>query len=85
MKKKAPQPDCDTLNPLLIGIWRRFQKMSGPADVLQTREFRSVVEAVQTMQKGFESGNDYFQDKNILCLSALLLDDPLSAGAVADQ
>ena len=44
--------------PLLIGVWRRFHKLGGPADVLQTREFRSVVQAVQTMQKGLETGHD---------------------------
>lgn len=66
MKKKAPLADCDTIIPILIGVWRRFQKLSGPADVLQTREFRSVVEAVQKIQKGFEVGEDYFKDKDIL-------------------
>lgn len=66
MKKKLPQLDCDELVPLLVGIWRRFQKLGGPGDVLQTREFRAVVEAVQKIQKGLETGKDYFQDKDIL-------------------
>lgn len=66
MKKKLPQLDCDELVPLLVGVWRRFHKLAGPGDVLQTREFRTVVEAVQKIQKGFETGKDYFQDKDIL-------------------
>lgn len=57
--------------PLLIGVWRRFRKLSGPADVLQTREFRSVVAGVQHLQKGLENGDalvgeDYFADPDIL-------------------
>ena len=46
------------LSPSLIGVWRRYHKLSGPADILQTREFRTVVEAVQKLQKGLETGND---------------------------
>lgn len=47
----------ETLIPLLIGVWRRFHKLSGPADVLQTREFRQVAAAVQQMQQGLEKNN----------------------------
>ena len=68
---KMPSSDLETILPLLIGVWRRFHKLSGPADVLQTREFRSVVEAVQTLQKGLETGDlligqDYFSQPNLL-------------------
>lgn len=66
MKKKAPQVDSNEITPLLIGVWRRFHKLSGPADKLQTREFRTVVEAVQKMQKGFDHETDYFKDKDLL-------------------
>lgn len=66
---KLPPTDLDTLMPLLINIWRRYRKLTGPADVLQTREFRSVVEAVQKLQKGLETGSltdkDY-QDPDLL-------------------
>lgn len=69
--KKNPPHDLETLMPILMGVWRRMQKLSGPADKLQTREFRSVVEAVKTLQarshKG-ESliGKDYFQDRDLV-------------------
>jgi SAM-dependent methyltransferase len=57
--------------PLLINQWRRLHKLSGPADALQTREFRSVVSAVQTLQMGLETGRDlvgqdYFSNNDLL-------------------
>ena len=57
--------------PILIGVWRRFHKLSGPPDKLQTREFRSVVEAVQKLQAAFADGKtlvgtDYFADPQLL-------------------
>jgi SAM-dependent methyltransferase len=55
---KMPSPDLETIMPLLLGVWRRFHKLSGPADVLQTREFRSVVQALQQLQKGLETGHE---------------------------
>lgn len=69
--KKMPLPDMETLMPLLIGVWRRFHKLAGPADVLQTREFRGVVAAVQQLQKGLETGHelinhDYFAQPDLL-------------------
>lgn len=69
--RKMPAPDLKTIIPLLIGVWRRFHKLSGPADILQTREFRSVVEAIQNLQKGLETGDhligqDYFSQPNLL-------------------
>lgn len=69
--RKIPSTDLDTIIPLLIGVWRRFHKLSGPADVLQTREFRSVVEAIQKLQKGLETGDhligqDYFSQPELL-------------------
>lgn len=56
--RKMPPSDLENIMPLLIGVWRRFHKLSGPADVLQTREFRSVVSAVQKLQKGLETGDE---------------------------
>lgn len=69
--RKMPPLDLESLIPLLIGVWRRFHKLSGPADVLQTREFRSVVDAVTKLQKGLETGDqligqDYFADPSLL-------------------
>lgn len=69
--KKSPQPDMNTLIPLLIGVWRRFHKLAGPSDALQTREFRGVVQSVQTLQKGLEQsdslvGQEYFKDPDLL-------------------
>lgn len=66
-----PSADMTTLMPELIGVWRRFRKLSGPPDVLQTREFRSVVTAVQQLNEGLESGDrlvgeDYFTDPELL-------------------
>lgn len=68
---KLPDPDFETLMPLLISIWRRFHKLSGPSDALQTREFRSVVEQVQKLQAGLEqtqdfAGKDYFEENDLL-------------------
>lgn len=51
MKKKIILPQFDELMPELIGVWRRFLKISGPQDRLQTREFRSVVEQIQKMRE----------------------------------
>lgn len=69
--KKMPEHCLDELIPILMGAWRRLHKEPGPADKLQTREFRRVVEAVKTLQEGLETGNklagkDYFSDKELL-------------------
>jgi SAM-dependent methyltransferase len=69
--KRTPALDLETIMPLLIGVWRRFHKLAGPADVLQTREFRSVVAAVEVLQKGLETGQeligqDYFSEPDLL-------------------
>jgi SAM-dependent methyltransferase len=70
-QKKTLLPDLETLTPLLIGVWRRFHKLSGPPDKLQTREFRTVVEAVKALESRFLDGKsligqDYFADPNLL-------------------
>lgn len=71
VKRKVPAADLETIMPLLIGIWRRFHKLSGPADVLQTREFRQVVSDIQTLLTGLETGRDlvgqdYFHQPSLL-------------------
>ncbi len=68
---RIPAPDLENIMPLLLGVWRKFHKLSGPPDVLQTREFRSVVSAIQTLQKGLETGDaligqDYFSQPDLL-------------------
>lgn len=55
--RKLPPLDLENIIPLLIGVWRRYYKLPGPADVLQTREFRGVVESVMQLQKGLETGD----------------------------
>jgi SAM-dependent methyltransferase len=69
--KKSLTPDLETLIPILIGVWRRFNKISGPPDVLQTREFRGVVAAVKILQERFDNGQsldgeDYFKKNELL-------------------
>lgn len=69
--KKSPTADLENITPILMGIWRRMHKLSGPADKLQTREFRSVVAAVKILQeKSMQGeslvGKDYFKDQNLL-------------------
>lgn len=71
MKTKRVETDLETIMPLLMGVWRRYHKLSGPIDKLQTREFRSVVTAVQELQKGLETGKslagqDYFSNPETL-------------------
>lgn len=74
--KREINSDLETLMPLLIGVWRRYRKEAGPPDALQTREFRSVVAAIKTLQRGLETdkdllGQDYFAKPELL--SAYLL------------
>ncbi|MEI8125758.1 MAG: small ribosomal subunit Rsm22 family protein [Parachlamydiaceae bacterium] len=68
--KKSPTPDLQTIIPILIGVWRRFNKLSGPADALQTREFRGVVAAVKALQEKSLNGQsligqDYFKNQEL--------------------
>lgn len=69
--KKSPTPDMETIIPILIGVWRRFNKLPGPPDVLQTREFRGVVsslKAIQELSLNGQSliGQDYFKKPELL-------------------
>lgn len=69
--KKTPQADLETIIPILIGTWRRMNKLSGPPDKLQTREFRGVVSAVMKLQEKFAEGKsligqDYFSNPELL-------------------
>jgi SAM-dependent methyltransferase len=78
MSKKTLSPDLETIMPILIGAWRRLLKLGGPADVLQTREFKDVVASVKVLQERSDKGQslvgqDYF--KNPQLLGAYLLYD----------
>lgn len=71
--KRTPKPEVDleTIIPLLIGVWRRLNRLSGPADQLQTREFRGVVDEVKKLAEAFEGTGtlletDYLADRKIL-------------------
>lgn len=63
-KKLKINVDSEEIMLLLIGIWRKFRKTPGPADVLQTREFRGVVEAVKKMHES--PAGKYFDDPEYL-------------------
>lgn len=70
-KKKSPTPDLEVIMPILISVWRRLHKLSGPSDVLQTREFRSVVTAVKALQEMSLNGQsligqDYFKNSDLI-------------------
>lgn len=70
-KQKTPTHDLEEILPLLIGIWRRSNKESGPPDRLQTREFRKTVEAIKILHQGFDQGRsligqDYFSNPELL-------------------
>ncbi len=69
---RTPSADLDVILPLLIGVWRRFHKESGPGDRLQTREFRGVIECLKplyhepTKKNGDPAPLDFFTDRNQL-------------------
>lgn len=69
-RKPPPKNDLETLIPLLIGVWRRFHKLAGPPDGLQTREFRTVVSLVKHLQDIVNGGQptqkDYLDNPEIL-------------------
>lgn len=54
--KKKIRPDLPTLMPELIQVWRRYIKLSGPQDCLQTREFRAVVDDIKALEAAFTAG-----------------------------
>ncbi|NGX57682.1 MAG: Ubiquinone/menaquinone biosynthesis C-methyltransferase UbiE [Chlamydiae bacterium] len=69
MKRK--KADMEELMLQLIQEWRRFTKLGGPPDVLQTREFRRVVESLRVMREAFDSapqhlGRNYFSNFQLL-------------------
>ena len=66
MKRKTLTPNFDDLIPELIGIWRKFLKISGPPDRLQTREFRSVVEEIKKLR-----GSSSFKTREALAAYCL--------------
>lgn len=69
--RRQPPADLETIIPLLIGQWRRTLQIAGPAEQLQTREFRSVVAEISALQEGLFTGSslfgeDYFGTKERL-------------------
>lgn len=69
--RKKITPDLENIMPILIGAWRRMLKLSGPADILQTREFQDVVTAIKSLQERSVNGQsligqDYFKDPQLL-------------------
>ncbi|MDB6081557.1 MAG: hypothetical protein JWO53_829 [Chlamydiia bacterium] len=50
-KRSKIQPDVDAMIPDLINVFRRYMKLGGPIDSLQTREFRSVVDSVKKIDQ----------------------------------
>lgn len=70
-ERRTPDLELETIIPILIGFWRRLHKVSGPGDQLQTREFRSVVDAIKALQQMSHKGQsllgqNYFQNKELL-------------------
>lgn len=65
-EKRMPAADLETIIPILIGGWRRLMKLPGPPDKLQTREFRSVVEIIKSLQQGYPLDKDYFSEPDKL-------------------
>lgn len=70
-EKRMPSADLETIIPILIAQWRRIRKESGPADKLQTREFRTTVELVKALQaRSYQDqslvGQDYFAKSELL-------------------
>lgn len=61
---RSPALDLETIQPLLINLWRRFHKEAGPGDRLQTREFRRVVEVLKQFQHKEPKNNKIESKKN---------------------
>lgn len=49
-RRKLPKLDIGELTPYLIQFWRKWMKIAGTKEQLQTREFRQVVELVCQLQ-----------------------------------
>jgi SAM-dependent methyltransferase len=54
-KRVKISSDLDTLMPELIQAWRRFIKIQGPDDVLQTREFRGVCDEIIKLEEAYKA------------------------------
>lgn len=68
---RPPKPDLEEIMPILLGVWRRFNKEPGPQDCLQTREFRRMVAAIQKLNAKSPEELTDFSDTDTL--SAYLL------------
>lgn len=49
-RRKLPQNDTEPLMAFLIDYWRKWSKLPGPDNRLQTREFRGVVKLVRELE-----------------------------------
>lgn len=66
-KRKVPSSDLNRVIPILIEVWRRYHKLAGPPDKLQTREFRTVVASIQNLQEKMHKGEkEYFNNPQLL-------------------
>lgn len=57
-KRNTVKPDVEALMPDLIHAFRKFMNLPGPRDVLQTREFRTTVAAVEKIENALLNGAD---------------------------
>lgn len=57
-RRITPSADLETVIPLLIGAWRKLHREKGPADKLQTREFRGAVSALLALHHGLYVSNE---------------------------
>lgn len=73
--------ELEAIIPDLIKVWRKFNKLSGPEDSLQTREFRTTCALVQTIETALQTGSipPGFYSRDIIAAS-LLYHFPLHYG-----
>ena len=64
-KRKKISADLDELMPILIGMWRKMFRLSGPPDELQTREFRAFVNNVKSLYD-LENFQDALDNRELL-------------------
>lgn len=60
---RSPTHDLETILPLLINVWRRFHKQAGPADRLQTREFRRLIGCLQLSNGEKKEANKHLPEQ----------------------
>ncbi|GAB4231817.1 MAG: hypothetical protein Tsb0021_10390 [Chlamydiales bacterium] len=65
-KRKNIKAESNEIMPLLVKVWRRLRKLSGPTDRLQTREFRNVAAALKKRKTGEILSEDAALDVSLL-------------------